>query len=217
MEIGYNESRIGKILVQELLSKKRTFTIPDYQRGYRWSKKQVEALIRDLSSMGIDDTNQYSLQPIVLQKYNDKIRVVDGQQRLTTIKLLFDTKENIEITLEDNNQNEDSLSKIYKGVTSIIARKNGTTIDSIQNKLNNIYFIWYLLDSKEDGNLVFQRLNSGKIPLTNSELIRALYFSSSIESKFQTEIAAEWEQIETRLRDDNFWYMFNSHDPEVYT
>lgn len=65
---------------------KGNFFIPSYQRGYRWGKNEVERLLTDIYQNG---DNQYCLQPIVVRKENDTYRVVDGQQRLTTIYLIY--------------------------------------------------------------------------------------------------------------------------------
>ncbi len=77
--------------------------------------------------------------------------------------------------------------------------------------LNKVKFIWY--ESSEDPIKVFTRLNIGKIGLTNSELIKALFlnksnFSGDDAAKIrlrQIEIATRWDQIEATLQDDEFW------------
>ena len=89
------------ISVQELIGKGQLrFTIPDYQRGYRWTEVQATAMIDDLNlyikEQGLrKDMNQakivspYYLQPITVKHSdNDAYEVIDGQQRLTTICLL---------------------------------------------------------------------------------------------------------------------------------
>jgi hypothetical protein len=76
--------------------------------------------------------------------------------------------------------------------------------------------IWYEIAETEHPVDVFTRLNVGKIPLTNDELIRALFLkrSSGDESEshnLQTRIAYEWDHIEKTLQSDAFWY-FVSND-----
>lgn len=86
----------------------KNFFIPDYQRGYRWGKIQIRQLLEDLYSFFYDEKaagNFYCLQPVVikempaedvaelgLQSIKDNNRwyeVIDGQQRLTTIKIIL--------------------------------------------------------------------------------------------------------------------------------
>jgi len=63
---------------------------------------------------------------------------------------------------------------------------------------------------------MFTKVNLGKIPLTNAELIKALIlnrdnFSADI-NKRQTEISVAWDRIEQGLRDDSFWYFLNEKE-----
>ena len=81
-----------------------------------------------------------------------------------------------------------------------------------ESLLNNIKFIWYE-SVDEDPIKVFTRLNIGKIPLTNAELVKALLlnssnFEGSDENNLrlrQQEIASEWDDIEYTLQNDEFW------------
>jgi hypothetical protein len=71
------------------------FSIPSYQRGYRWESRQVEALLNDLaafqlSSRQANPNKFYCLQPVVVRRRPENDwELVDGQQRLTTIFLIM--------------------------------------------------------------------------------------------------------------------------------
>ena len=85
----------------------RTFFVPSYQRGYRWGRQEVEALLNDLWEFYLQTKEKkdeevrenlleekkntfYCLQPIVLYKDEQaRENLLDGQQRLTTIYLLL--------------------------------------------------------------------------------------------------------------------------------
>nr|WP_314699067.1 DUF262 domain-containing protein [uncultured Prevotella sp.] len=111
------DNSIHQYAIGELLDG-RYFYIPSYQRGYRWTMKQVEDLLRDLLCFTNDFANEetekkkdqfYCLQPIIARlitdeeklrfifrdEYNEDIKehkvweIIDGQQRLTTIYLLY--------------------------------------------------------------------------------------------------------------------------------
>lgn len=85
--------------------------------------------------------------------------------------------------------------------------------------------IWYEVDDDVDAESIFTRLNIGKIPLTNAELIKALLLKESnysgdgeVTYLRQMEIANEWDMIENTLQDDRVWYFINrqySKQPEV--
>ena len=80
-----------------------SFNIPEYQRGYRWEKKQVEDLLNDLKyfiEKKSDKKEFYCLQPIVVYKTDENsYDVIDGQQRLTTLYLILKA---LEKTIDEN-------------------------------------------------------------------------------------------------------------------
>lgn len=87
------------------------------------------------------------------------------------------------------------------------------------NKSNrNIRFIRYEVPNETNPIEVFIRLNIGKIPLTDAELIKALLLQSdkydSDEIRFTKmrlfEIATEWDNIEYTLQNEEFWYFLSN-------
>jgi uncharacterized protein with ParB-like and HNH nuclease domain len=76
---------------------KNSYTIPNYQRGYEWKKKEVETLIDDLLDALKQEKDFYFLSTITLctsgeYQVNDQVNVeyvIDGQQRLITLTLLI--------------------------------------------------------------------------------------------------------------------------------
>ncbi len=64
-----------------------SFRVARYQRGYRWGRPEVERLLSDIWENGDKD---YSLQPVVVKQDGENAwELVDGQQRLTTLYLIF--------------------------------------------------------------------------------------------------------------------------------
>jgi len=72
---------------------KGEFLIEAYQRGYRWSKDEVEFLLNDIYE--IPKGQKYCLQPVVVKhrgtnaKGQDIYELIDGQQRMTTLYLVM--------------------------------------------------------------------------------------------------------------------------------
>ncbi len=73
-----------------------SFYIPSYQRGYRWTEREVKDLLNDIDEFsprevpGTDQKTWYCLQPVVVRKKADgTFEVIDGQQRLTTLYLIL--------------------------------------------------------------------------------------------------------------------------------
>ena len=84
----------------------------------------------------------------------------------------------------------------------------------------NVKFIWYEVQNVNDKDAIalFTRLNIGRIPLTNAELIKALFLCNTkqMENKRQLEIALQWDTIERELHDDDFWYFLTKKKAETY-
>lgn len=69
-----------------------SFYIPSYQRGYRWSETEVVRLLDDIYQNG---KKNYCLQPVVVRKKEDRYELIDGQQRLTTLYLIYKYMKNV--------------------------------------------------------------------------------------------------------------------------
>jgi hypothetical protein len=93
MEAMTDEPPLRLRSVHDLLDER--FWVPAYQRGYRWDRQQVEALLDDLdefqrNSRERGPTTYYCLQPVVVRRRDDgSWELIDGQQRLTTITLIL--------------------------------------------------------------------------------------------------------------------------------
>ena len=89
---------------------------------------------------------------------------------------------------------------------------------------NNVRMIWYEVadDERASSIDIFTRLNIGKIPLTNAELIKALLlrkgnFCDAETTMKQLQISTEWNQIEQKLQKDSFWYfLYRTNHPFQY-
>jgi uncharacterized protein with ParB-like and HNH nuclease domain len=86
--------------VQQLLQS-QSFAIDEYQREYKWEKKNIDELLSDLQAKFFahykagDDTpavstyGEYFLGSIIVSKRNNKNYLIDGQQRVTSLTLLL--------------------------------------------------------------------------------------------------------------------------------
>lgn len=226
------------------------FFIPSYQRGYRWTKQEVTALLDDLKEFSDDNgKRKYCLQPLVVKPLSDgRYEVVDGQQRLTTIyifvklaademrsavppfSLEYETRANSGTFLnalssvsafDDSNIDYFHISVVRDEMMEWFDRqpdKSLAIMDLYKKILSNTFFVWYELPPDSDAIAMFTRINLGKIPLTNAELIKALLMSKEnftdddSANKRQIEISTAWDRIEQGLRDSSFWYFLNQTD-----
>lgn len=85
-----------EVPVTKFLQKTQQFLIPIYQRTYSWTEKQCEQLWDDIIIAATNDTPSHFLGSVVyveegLYQVSDvpQLLVIDGQQRLATLTLLF--------------------------------------------------------------------------------------------------------------------------------
>lgn len=233
------------------------FYVPDYQRGYRWSERQVRNLLEDLWEFQAQADNQdrstfYCLQPVVvLLREDGQWELVDGQQRLTTIFIILSCMKDVMTLLDKRPFSLSFATRETSGefLQNIAPERAGENIDFyyicaaraviqqwlaerdgphrlklLQCLLNddvlgkNVKVIWYELPASAKAVEAFTRLNVGKIPLSNAELIRALFlrkgnFKQPAGELQRAAIAQEWDDIERKLQDDALWYFLHSGGP----
>jgi hypothetical protein len=188
----------------------------------------------------------YCLQPLVIKARPDEddFEVVDGQQRLTTLLLImrhfnerlaekyrqklfridYKTRPSLDAFLDDPSEDaaNDNVDfyHLYHAIATIEEwfTERDSEVETIKAALlNQTKVIWFQLAESDNPVEAFTRLNVGKIPLTNDELIRALFLRRSgpdekDATSLQLRIAYEWDQLEKALQSDAFWY-FLSNQP----
>ena len=269
------EKTIGELL-------EYNFFIPSYQRGYRWTERQIEDLLEDLNAFvpnqicNTESKTWYCLQPVVLKQCDERTKqknklqnlwyeVIDGQQRLTSIFLIlhyanemwvgkqkipefqlnYETREGSfeflenqivdeiedKVIINDENIDFHHITKAYNQIHTWVKtykNKYGKDFDNndfLSKLKSHSKVIWYEVDTEKDAIEIFTRINMGKIPLTNAELIKALFLNSSnfkdtneegVRLK-QLEIASEWDRIEYALQNEELWYFINNNENKFPT
>ncbi len=234
---------LGTVLVGDISG---GFYIPSYQRGYRWEPIHIRMLLSDIYDNG---SLNYCLQPIVVKPLEcDRHELVDGQQRLTSIYLIlkymkqilpfvvqkfslsYETRpqserflETIDDSLADSNVDFFHMSNAYREIERWFndgsADKSLKAINLYKYLSENVQVIWYEVDNNIDSIELFTRLNIGKIPLTNAELVKALFLSKDtkdLTDEKQIEIATSWDTIEKQLHNNDLWCFLTNEDPTTY-
>lgn len=218
-----------------------TFHVPAYQRGYRWGAIEVQRLLDDIAAA---ENSRYYLQPIVVKARDDDAwELVDGQQRLTTLYLVlryirreilqaataryaleYETRADSAAYLDRLNE-ESSQANIdffhmfeaYRTISDWFEQQP----DKVQAGLDfytafskTVMVIWYEAPPEVDAATLFTRLNVGRIPLTDAELVKALLLSrirtTNPDRAYQ--VAAQWDGIERDLRAPEAWAFISGRD-----
>ncbi|POS02115.1 uncharacterized protein DUF262 [Flavobacterium croceum DSM 17960] len=152
-----------------------------------------------------------------LKRYTDEKFQLDFQVRTNCIEFFKNLDEG---TLDYSNPDFAHISNAYFLINKWFEDKKNLRVDSnielnmFQTLLEKVEVIWYDVEehNREELIKIFTRLNSGKIALTNAELIKALFLSkANFGNKnhdtytSQLDISNKWNQIEYALQDDDFW------------
>ena len=150
--------------------------------------------------------------------------LIDYETRPGSINFLNELGQ---ISLAQRNENVDyyHICEAYDTVMSWFEGRDGndklhflTTLLNDEKSGKNVKVIWYDVTDENTSEKyavdIFTRLNIGKIPLTNAELVKALFLSKvnfeDQASLHQIQIATEWDAIEKRLQTESFWYFIYS-------
>ncbi len=251
-----------------LVDEKYHFSVEDYQRGYKWTKTQVEQLLTDINAFSVSEKSNsfYCLQPVVVKAIQEKegkmkFELIDGQQRMTTIYIIFsfleqnvyemdyktrkgsafflknikslsdykDWNHYIETNSEKNNIDNYHFFTAYQTIKEWFNGKTAEQGTFLEKLKKHVKVIWYEVQvpksggetrSKQESIKIFNRLNNGKIALTNAELIKALFLihvgdheHAELLKLKQNEIAQQWDSIEYALQNDAFWYFLSNEKP----
>lgn len=136
--------------IRELLGSKRQFVIPRFQRAYSWDKKHYQEFLEDMIgnlviSEGKISASQYFLGTMLFignftEGTEQEIQVVDGQQRLTTITILFSV-----LSDRFTNLNELVLSRqIFAYIMT--EDDDGNEVRVLKSKTNYPFFAYFIQD-----------------------------------------------------------------------
>lgn len=173
---------------------KLNLNIPDYQRPYVWELKQTKMLLKDIEN----SKSGALLGSIILHeiKRDDKTiyEVIDGQQRLTTIKLILiaslNNHNNLKETLETYNNylknvsffhkiSQDNIKNNYEYIKNYLS--NEDKAKDFLKKLENTQFIIVATTNADDAFIFFDNTNSKGKKLENYDLIKAFHLQSMQE------------------------------------
>jgi len=223
------------------------FYVPAYQRGYRW-KEEVKMLLNDIHEIGegknyslqpivvrkigekkfelIDGQQRLTTLYIILKYIKEflpksHIKFSIDYQTRTNSRLFLESIDFKNTDIETDIIDEYFFNEATKTIVEWFGEQDDESQTAIElsSKLNRkIRVIWYEVDSTEDSVSLFTRLNIGRIPLTNAELVKALFLSrnNGIDNRKQLEIATEWDIIEKELHNDSLWYFITNENPKSY-
>ncbi|MBE6355247.1 DUF262 domain-containing protein [Treponema sp.] len=178
----------------------------------------------------IDGQQRLTTIFLILQFLHDYAE--DNNYNYTTFNLYFETRKNCETFFRNKeftkivmtNPDYAHISKGYEVINNWFTSKGNEQNKTKQNVLERLidtdYDVRFILyETEEDSIDLFTRLNEGKIPLTDGELIKAELLQSDNYKNGEevpkdiivklNNIAAEWDKYSCLLQDDKLWYFLN--------
>lgn len=188
--------------------KKEDIYIPDFQRNFVWkmteSSRFIESLLLGLPVPGIF---------LAQDQESGKMLVIDGQQRLLTLKYFFDGYFNPKA--ESSSNRVFKLSKVQKEyVDKTYATLETKDRINLENCVIHATVVKQDSPSDDDTSIyhIFERLNSGGRKLTAQEIRTAVYHGSFLELLKTLNVEPAWRNVfgieNDRMRDQELILRF---------
>lgn len=195
-----NNQKLEKTIQQLTVDE---YVVPIYQRNYAWKYDEIYQLLDDIfEAFKSDSKRNYYLGSLVVHRQCNCFEVIDGQQRLTTIKLIllvlkflgYDVSD-IKLTFkhrEESNNSFKHLSSLSQSKAGLLSSSSNSIEDGFlfvlkwfsENKMeNNKSFITYLINHiiilrtevphDTDLNHYFEIMNNRGEQLEKHEILKA--------------------------------------------
>ena len=194
-KIMNNTVELKQLSLKEILVKKK-LKIPSYQRIYCWKEKTVIKLLEDVHNIKSD----YCIGSIILQKKNNETYdIIDGQQRLVTLSLLFlQLHQDNGIYLLDEKFEDTEAQKFIQYNKYLIENFcNRNRFESPDKLLDFIKLnVLILNDSSLDlAYTFFSNENSHGLPLSDYDLLKAHHLRYVLIEEQQKHLANRWDKM----------------------
>lgn len=199
-----NNSQERKIISLKELLDKKNLQIPEYQRPYEWKKNNILTLLLDIEE-GINTYSEYRIGTIILCKNNNKLDIVDGQQRIISICLILkalDENKNLQFldteipySEETNNNIIDNFNFIKKKIKLMSEKRIKKLKDEIYT---HVKFGIIVIDNMNHAFQLFDSYNSTGKNLEPTDLLKAYHLREIDNTEKIKEKIKQWEENENK-------------------
>jgi hypothetical protein len=179
--------------------------IPEYQRPYVWKEKQINRLLNDFIEYHQNSDSEkalFYLGSIIVHMDDNKLKIIDGQQRITTL-LLMNSIIDKEFKSGVQYTSTSSINNIKRNYAYLKSINEKDIFDySHTDILNYIDFnkinITLVVTTTEDlAYTFFETQNTGGVRLSGSDIIKAHHLRAIKSKKIINYQAKKWEGIES--------------------
>lgn len=213
------------ISVRDLLAQP-SLAIPAYQRPYKWSQENLNALLLDLRVYR--DKSAYRLGTVVFHQHcdagNDTLDIVDGQQRTLTLLLLVKAIIKERLPSMKREDIKAQLNELIPSITSFLERQRFSSDISHRNLhqnfmaavravsrpdftetdidflLNRCQLVTFVLTDVSEAFQFFDSQNARGRDLDPHDLLKAFHLRefSQAEGHLKAQSVSHWEQLESK-------------------
>lgn len=197
----------GVYTVEQLFNIKN-LKIPEYQRPYKWTIKNISQLMTDICKGYENDVSAYRLGTVVFHNDKNELNIVDGQQRMITLLLILkalidnnNTSKGNELgTLVDNFQptftQDISKENIYENYNYLKQATQNFSPREIEFLLNRCEVVYFILGDLSEAFQFFDSQNSRGKDLEPHDLLKAYHLREMADDELpeQAKIIDDWEE-----------------------
>lgn len=211
-------AKVGDLLINSNISQdiegneinNITLTIPNYQRPYKWSAKNVIQLMDDILFAKNENKEVYRVGTLILHydKANSVYNIVDGQQRTITFSLLLKAiDEDIDIPFLDQSVtgNPHNLRNIYNNYQTLKRRVLNTNdarekTDLLDYIKQNCELIIVITEDISEAFQFFDAQNARGKKLYPHDLLKAFHLREmkNVDTDETEKIVKRWEELDQK-------------------
>lgn len=179
--------------------------VPDYQRAYTWDVAKVEELIQDWEEYIATTPKQsyYMGSVLLFANKKDNYQIIDGQQRLTTLAIIYYQLYDSLLDGQDVQYNQTisgfNIAKNLKFAKQAIVRLEKLKFSEIFSKLE---FTVIVSDNQDHAFAFFDSQNNRGVSLGVDDYLKA-YHLRALPENLQKEKAKNWEHITFNARKED--------------
>ena len=177
----------------------------------------------------IDGQQRLTTLFLLLHVLGEEVYDIDFEVRVNSAHLLTDIVEGKAV---DTDKSPDAyfMSEAYNYIKDWVGKQTQGNAESksldVKKLLTQVQVIWYEValtsattaEQEKEKIDIFNRLNIGKIPLDDAELLRALFLNHIVGESTHDDVllkgifATEWQEMEYFLQKDDVWGFLNPED-----
>jgi hypothetical protein len=176
--------------------------VDTYQRGFVWRNDKIAQLIDDLVAYqrNQDPKPSYFMGTVLLHRSAEKQKryVIDGQQRLTALCVLYHSLHN-ELPPQCALRYSPASARLIRAAASQF-RQAATTLDA--TLFEHVVFTVVQVDQVDLAFTFFDTQNNRGVPLHATDLLKAFHLravtgeTTAQQENLQTQCARRWEQLQ---------------------